>query len=137
MIAYSACVFIYKLNYCKYKKIPLLQNICAARYSYSDTMQKNMSVARNPIYGWIPDLPDHRDKLYQELTAVAPSMLPSSVDLRPQDTPVQNQEQLGSCTANALAGNVDYLKKLWNLAGFLFITTNGSLSILCRKIQER
>lgn len=68
-------------------------------------------LARKPIYGWIPDLPDHRDKLYSKLKAVAPEKLPSKVDLRLKDSPILNQGQLGSCTANALAGNLDFLKK--------------------------
>ncbi len=67
--------------------------------------------ARRPIYGWIPDLPDHRDKLYSKYKMVALEKLLSRVDLRPNDSPIQNQGQLGSCTANALAGNLDYLKK--------------------------
>src|SRR5258708_3273681 len=76
---------------------------------------KNMTTlltARRSIYGWLPDLPDHRDKMYSLLAPlVAPEKLPSSVDLRPKCTPIQDQGQLGSCTANALAGNLDYLKK--------------------------
>lgn len=75
-------------------------------------MPGSLLASRRPIYGWIPDLPDHRDKLYEELAPiVAPKELPSQVDLRPHCTPIQNQGELGSCTANALAGNVDYLKK--------------------------
>ena len=59
-------------------------------------------------YGWIPDRPDHRDYLY---SAIAPKVkLPSKVDLRPQCPPVENQGRLGSCTANALAGNLQFLE---------------------------
>lgn len=61
----------------------------------------------NPRYGWTPDLPDHRDILY----AAPPDMLqalPPAVDLRPQCPPVVDQGQLGSCTANALAGAVEF-----------------------------
>jgi C1A family cysteine protease len=58
-------------------------------------------------YGWIPDLPDHRDHLYAapppRLTA-----LPPSTDLRPQCPPVYDQGQLGSCTANAIAGAIEF-----------------------------
>jgi len=58
-------------------------------------------------YGWIPDLPDHRDQLYtaplQYLQA-----LPPSVDLRPKCPPVYDQGQLGSCTANAIAGAIEF-----------------------------
>lgn len=68
-------------------------------------------VTRRSIYGWIPDLPDHRDKNYAKFKVVAPEKLPSQIDLRPQCSPIQDQGQLGSCTANALAGNVDFLKK--------------------------
>lgn len=61
-----------------------------------------------PSYGWIPDRPDHRDFLY---SAIAPKIkLPVRVDLRPQCSPVENQGRLGSCTANALAGNLQFLE---------------------------
>jgi C1A family cysteine protease len=59
-------------------------------------------------YGWKPDLPDHRDKLYHgaHLTLLP---LPRSVDLRSQCPPVVDQGTLGSCTANALAGAIGFL----------------------------
>ena len=61
-------------------------------------------------FGWIPDRPDHRDLLY---SAIAPKVkLPSKVDLRNQDSPIENQGHLGSCTANALAGLLQFLEKL-------------------------
>lgn len=75
-------------------------------------MAAPLLTTRRAIYGWIPDLPDHRDKLYEQLAPIVEmEKLPSSVDLRPKCSPVQNQGDLGSCTANALAGNVDFLKK--------------------------
>ena len=52
-------------------------------------------------YCWKPDSPDHRDTYW---TATAPVMLPPVVDLRPLCPPVYDQGQLGSCTANAIAG---------------------------------
>lgn len=64
---------------------------------------------RKPGYGWVPDLPDHRDFLYNQVRAVPPS-LPASVDLRSKCSPVENQGQLGSCTANALAGALEFLE---------------------------
>ena len=67
------------------------------------------SAIRKPGYGWVPDLPDHRDLLYNQLRAVPPS-LPVSVDLRPKCPPVENQGNLGSCTANALAGALEFLE---------------------------
>jgi C1A family cysteine protease len=62
-------------------------------------------------YTWKPDLPDHRDFLF-ESSALA---LPPAVDLRPQCPPVFDQGQLGSCTGNALAGAMGFLhRKLLN-----------------------
>ncbi|HUL54112.1 MAG TPA: C1 family peptidase [Opitutaceae bacterium] len=61
-------------------------------------------------YGWVPDRPDQRDKYYAAIAA-PPRKLPPSVDLRPTCSAVENQGQLGSCTANALAGNLEFLEK--------------------------
>jgi C1A family cysteine protease len=61
-------------------------------------------------YGWIPDLPDHRDRLYGAVRRV-PRKLPRSVDLRAQCSPVEDQGSLGSCTGNALAGAVESLER--------------------------
>src|SRR5215813_13169012 len=61
-------------------------------------------------YGWVPDLPDHRDKLYGALHA-PPDRLPPRVDLRTRCSPVENQGSLGSCTGNALAGAVEFLER--------------------------
>lgn len=59
--------------------------------------------ASNHSFGWIPDLPDHRDFMYAAPTPVMAS-IPASADLRSQCPPVYDQGQLGSCTANAIAG---------------------------------
>jgi C1A family cysteine protease len=61
-------------------------------------------------YGWLPDRPDQRDKLYRAI-ARAPRRLPASVDLRALCSPVEDQGPLGSCTANALVGNLELLEK--------------------------
>lgn len=53
-------------------------------------------------FGWIPDLPDTRDRAYSAPLGVLQA-LPPKVDLRPQCPPVVNQGALGSCTANAIA----------------------------------
>src|SRR5262245_21918994 len=59
-------------------------------------------------YGWIPDLPDHRDHLFAAPAAVLAS-LPPSVDLRPQcPKEVYDQGALGSCTANAIAAAIAF-----------------------------
>jgi len=58
-------------------------------------------------YGWIPDLPDKRDHAYAAPHATL-LKLPDTVDLRSQCPPVYDQGQLGSCTANAIAGAVQF-----------------------------
>ena len=59
-------------------------------------------------YGWVPDLPDHRDFVYSAVRK--PAKLPSSVDLRPMCSSVEDQGQLGSCTGNALVGALEFLE---------------------------
>jgi C1A family cysteine protease len=62
----------------------------------------------NRFYGWVPDVPDHRDFLY---SAPLPQLaaLPPRIDLRPGcPKEVYDQGQLGSCTANALAGAIEF-----------------------------
>jgi len=64
-------------------------------------------VGRKLRHGWSPDLPDHRDHKY----AVAPHIskaLPPSVDLRSQCPPIYDQKNLGSCTAQAIAGAIEF-----------------------------
>lgn len=56
------------------------------------------------FYGFIPDLQDNRDRIY-EPSAIA---LPPLVDHRPGCPAVYDQGQLGSCTANALAAAFDF-----------------------------
>jgi len=63
---------------------------------------------RSPAwYGWIPDLPDRRDRLYLAPPA-ALEALPPRVDLRPACPPVYDQGQLGSCTAHAIAAALEF-----------------------------
>jgi C1A family cysteine protease len=61
------------------------------------------------FYGWVPDLPDHRDFFY-----AAPGRLlralPSRVDLRTDCPAVYNQGRLNSCTANAIAAAIQFDK---------------------------
>ncbi|MEX2107246.1 MAG: C1 family peptidase [Solirubrobacterales bacterium] len=62
-------------------------------------------------YGWIPDLPDGRDMLY----AAPPkplAKLPDKVDLRPHcPKPAYDQGELGSCTANAIGGALEFSQR--------------------------
>jgi C1A family cysteine protease len=56
-------------------------------------------------YGWVPDVPDHRDKVL----AVPRMKLPKSVDLRDRfNIPKYDQGALGSCTANAVARAIQF-----------------------------
>jgi C1A family cysteine protease len=86
--------------------------------------------------GWIRDLPDFRDYTVEKpdleekfivngqkdsiqemmkimkLTSVKkPPSLPSSKDLRPWCSPIEDQDGIGSCTANAGVGLVEYFEK--------------------------
>lgn len=51
---------------------------------------------RKVVYGWLPDIP---------------ARLPARIDLRKTCSPVEDQKDLGSCTANALAGALEFLMK--------------------------
>ena len=66
-------------------------------------------------YGWLPDLPDQRDYFYAAPVELA-GVLPAKVDLRPQCPPVYDQGQLGSCTANAIAGAIEFDRMKQTLA---------------------
>jgi len=69
-------------------------------------------------YGWIPDQPDQRDHLY----AAPPQLLaklPRATDLRPQCQPVYDQGQLGSCTANAIGGALEFERRKQKLSDFV------------------
>jgi len=60
------------------------------------------------FYGWVPDLPDHRDFLFAA-PVEAMAALPPKADLRPNcPKEVYDQGQLGSCTANAIAGALEF-----------------------------
>lgn len=57
-------------------------------------------------HGWQRDLPDIRDKYHVHVLNNVPQ--PSKVDLRVHMPPVYDQGELGSCTANAIAGAIQY-----------------------------
>ncbi len=79
--------------------------------------------------GWIPDYPDFRDYTEEnekireilEPTGVllrvpgerkkGAAVLPPSMDLREWCSPIEDQGQLGSCTANAGAGVIEYYER--------------------------
>jgi C1A family cysteine protease len=59
-------------------------------------------------YGWKPDLP-HNAKKYAVFFAIKAD-LPPLVDLRPKFPSVYDQGELGSCTANGIAGTVQFIQ---------------------------
>src|SRR6202795_3091486 len=81
-------------------------------------------------YGWIPGLPDERDHLFAAPPAFL-SALPPFIDLRAQCPAVYDQGMLGSCTANAIGGAIEFDRLKQSLADFvpsrLFIYYNERL----------
>ena len=83
-------------------------------------------------YGWLPDVPDRRDLLYKTIRRKL--RLPKAVDLRAFCSPVEDQGALGSCTANALAGNLEFVDEKTPPSGYtdvsrLFIYYNERVLI--------
>ena len=100
-----------------------------------------MSPSRRPLsFGWIPDYPDFRDytastaSVHALLTALPsgapaaassvparsprravrparPKTTPAAVDLREWCSPIEDQASLGSCTANAGVGVIEYYER--------------------------
>ena len=60
-------------------------------------------------FGWKPDLPDRRDIPFRRIFRL-PTKLPASVDLRNKCSAVEDQGDLGSCTAQALVGALEFLE---------------------------
>jgi C1A family cysteine protease len=64
------------------------------------------------IYNLKKDKQDLRDKVYRS-QHIEGSILPLSVDLRAKMSPIVDQGQLGSCTANAIASGLrEYIEQL-------------------------
>jgi Papain family cysteine protease len=57
-------------------------------------------------YNWQPDLPDHRDHMFEIPFS---RVIPLSIDLSSKFPPPFDQGDLGSCTGNALAGQMAFL----------------------------
>ena len=67
-------------------------------------------------FGWIPDLPDHRDLLFSAPRAVL-RKLPRKVDLTRKCPSVYDQGEIGSCTANAIGGAIEFDQMKQKLRG--------------------
>ncbi len=74
---------------------------------------------RDFTLGWLPDVPDYRDhtiesakvkELFKSGKPIKTAGLPNHVDLRKYCSPVEDQQDLGSCTAQAVAGLVEYFE---------------------------
>lgn len=70
--------------------------------------------------GWMRDLPDYRDfqaespgvqEIRKKSRKIKRKVLPATVDLRPWCPPIEDQEDLGSCTANAGVGLLEYFQR--------------------------
>lgn len=71
--------------------------------------------------GWVPDRPDFRDLtadhdtiaelLKKTKLAKLPKTLPATIDLRAWCSPIEDQGSLGSCTANAGVGLMEYFER--------------------------
>ncbi len=85
---------------------------------------ENLKVGIDLGLGWLPDLPDYRDYT-EENESVKPALkklgfdpkkvpkfsIPSKKDLRNWCSPIENQGSLGSCTAHAGVGLLEYFER--------------------------
>jgi C1A family cysteine protease len=69
--------------------------------------------------GWLPPVPDLRDytadnksirEILSSLQQVTSNLQPASADLRAWCSPIENQGSLGSCTAHAAVGIIEYFQ---------------------------
>ena len=74
------------------------------------------------VYKLKPDTEDLRDKVFMSTQFKTITVLPKIVDLRSSCSPVVDQGELGSCTANAIASG---LREYWE-------NRSGNLSLLSR-----
>lgn len=83
----------------------------------------NSSAARQVVsMGWHPDLPDFRDKhlMHPDVAkklksaqslVVSDAPIPTKVDNQAGCSPIEDQESLGSCTAQAVVGLMEYMMR--------------------------
>jgi C1A family cysteine protease len=73
-------------------------------------------------HGWNPDLPDHRDCMYQEshhFFRESAAEVPMTADLRkaPATPAIEDQGQLGSCTAFGTLAAARFVRKMQGASG--------------------
>ncbi len=68
-------------------------------------------------YGWRRDIPDARDCHFAP--SLHPGAIPSRIDLIPQFPACYDQGQLGSCTANGIAGAIEFDRLKQGIVDFL------------------
>jgi C1A family cysteine protease len=64
-------------------------------------------------YGWRPDIPDHRDRVFS-ISPANSKALPSKIDLSSNMPQPYDQKSIGSCTAQAVAAILEYSEKKQN-----------------------
>jgi C1A family cysteine protease len=92
--------------------VPLLgRSVSATAAAFQPQLSLAPGQHFNEFYfGWIPDIPRLRVNGYAPPRKVA-AALPKSVDLRPTMPQVYDQGKLGSCTSNAIAAAVQFVRK--------------------------
>jgi hypothetical protein len=90
------------------KELPKRATTCPScgQPVYTTASSPGASLGRR-LDGCLPDSPSPRD--YAAVPNI--SSLPPRVDLRPGCSPVEDQGQVGSCTANAIVGAVEYKRR--------------------------
>lgn len=87
--------------------------------------EEEVEKERTYRFGWLPDYPDFRDykedleklkPMLRKTSVRAPKQvagisLPASVDLRAWCSPIEDQKNLSSCTANAAVGVIEYYER--------------------------
>ncbi len=82
------------------------------------------------LKGWRKDTFDKRDLKYRTLFTRPVEELPEEVDLRKDMSAVEDQGHVGSCTANAAVGSMEFLKRDRLNRKFLCMKTQRDLSRL-------
>jgi C1A family cysteine protease len=83
---------------------------------------KEGGMSKKTCMGWLRDLPDHRDlhvdsaevqeiRQQSKKVQMAQTSLPAAVDLRQWCSPIEDQDDLGACTANAGVGILEYFQR--------------------------